>query len=134
MKIHKYNMGGEMGEPTNRDMRESDRASRESFRMARPERRMQREHEDVDRLLSSLEGYDPEDQEKREMMKKIMAMVGGAATLPVGAAAWGSLLRARNEVAGNKDPIYGGDGRLNLSPLERILMQIFGPGQNINDQ
>lgn len=134
MKIHKYNMGGEMGEPTNRDMRESDRASRESFRMARPERRMQREHEDVDRLLSSLEGYDPEDQEKRDMMKKILAMLGGAAALPVGAAAYGGVQRARNEIVGNKDPRYGGDGRLDLSPLERILMQLFGTGQNQNEQ
>ena len=132
MKSIKKYMDGGYADPTNRDMRESDRASRESFRMARPERRMQREYEDVDRLLGGLEGYDPEEQMRMDMIiRKIMPMIAGAAAVPAGAAAYGAMSDARNQFVKNRNPLS--NESMDLNALQRILVDIFGIGQNVNE-
>lgn len=120
-------MNGGSYEPTNRDMRDSDRASRESYRMARPERRMQRNYEDVDRLFDALESYDPEDTAKRDMiLRKIAPMVAGVAALPAGAAAYGAMSDARNQFVKNRNPLSNED--MDLNALQRVLIELFGIG------
>jgi len=136
--MKKYADGGMMGGPSNRDMRESDRASRESYRMARPERRLARNREDVGRLLDDIEGYDPQSQINRNMARKIAAMTLGAAALPVGVG--GNIMLQNARARAQKNPYYYASGQLagqtvnDLSGLERLLLQLFGDGFNINDQ
>jgi len=125
--IKKSYMNGGSYEPTNRDMRDSDRASRESYRMARPERRMQRNYEDIDRLLGSLEGYDPEDTAKRDMiMRKIIPMLAGVAAVPATAAAYGGMQDARNQFVKNRNPLS--NESMDLNALQKILIDLFGIG------
>lgn len=119
-----------MDDPSNRDMRSSDRASRESYRMSRPERRIARNREDVSRLIDDLESYNPKSQVNRDMARKIAALTLGTAALPVGVGANVMLQNARERA--QKDPYYYASGQLagqtsnDLSPLERMLIKLFG--------
>ena len=119
-----------MSDPTNRDMRESDRASRESYRMARPERRLGRNREDVIRLLDDLEGYDPDSQIRREMGRKIAALGLGAAAIPVGVGLNNAVNSARGRaMLGRSNTIFdAGNSIQDLSAIERLLIDIFGMG------
>jgi len=95
--------------------------------MARPERRMQRNYEDIDRLLGSLEGYDPEDTAKRDMiMRKIIPMLAGVAAVPATAAAYGGMQDARNQFVKNRNPLS--NESMDLNALQKILIDLFGIG------
>lgn len=129
--MKKYYGGGVMdGEPTNRDMRESDRASRESYRMSRAERRLGRNREDVDRLLADLEGYEPESQDRRDMARKMAALGLGAAALPVGVGMKNAINDARSRaMMGRSNTIFdAGNSIQDLSAIERLLIDILGMG------
>lgn len=118
------------GGPTNRDMRESDRASRESYRMSRAERRLGRNREEVDRLLADLEGYDPRSQDRRDMARKIAALGLGAAALPVGVGMKNAVDNARaRAMIGRANTIFdAGNSIQDLSAIESLLIDIFGMG------
>lgn len=129
--MKKYYGGGVMdGEPTNKDMRESDRASRDSYRMARAERRLGRNREDVSRLLADLEGYEPESQDRRDMARKIAALGLGAAALPVGVGMKNAINDARSRaMMGRSNTIFdAGNSIQDLSAIERLLIDILGMG------
>ena len=125
-----------MGGLSNRDMRESDRASRDSYRMARAERRLARNREDVGRLLDDIEGYDPQSQINRNMARKIAAMTLGAAALPVGIGLNNAIDNARRmAMRGRYDTIFGNyTNKQELNAMERLLIDIFGINRNMYDQ
>lgn len=102
----------------------------ENRRYSRPERRIARNREDVGRMLGDLEEYDPESQDRRDMMRKIAALGMGAAALPVGVGLNNAVDNARaRAMLGRANTIFdAGNTIQDLSAIERLLIDVFGMG------
>jgi hypothetical protein len=132
--MKKYADGGMTGGPSNRDMRDLDRASRESYRMARPERRLARNREDVGRLLADLEGYDPHSQINRNIARKIAALGTVGSAIPAAITLKEGLKQARRDAwrgrdTSNEEYDYWGTSTKELSDLQKLLLDMFGIGR-----
>jgi hypothetical protein len=85
MKANKYQNGG----ATNKEMRESDRASRESYKKSKPERKISRRSKSSADLLKKLESYDSAKEERRKTAKKFAGMAAGVGALAASGPAMG---------------------------------------------
>ncbi len=83
MKAKRYQNGG----ATNKEMRESDRASRESYKKSKPERKISRKSKSSADLLKRLESYNPAKEEKKKTAKKFAGMAAGVGALAASAPA-----------------------------------------------
>ena len=85
MKAKKYQKGG----VTNKEMRESDRASRKSYKKSKPERKISRKSKSSADLLKRLESYDPAKEESKKTIKKFAGMAAGVGALAAAGPAMG---------------------------------------------
>ena len=112
MKAKKYQKGG----VTNKEMRESDRASKESYKKSKPERKISRKSKSSADLLKKLESYNPAKEEKKKTGKKFAGMAAGVGAL---AASGPAMARAYERAL---DKQKSGE---RLTAGERLALKVF---------
>mgnify|MGYP000306603485 CR=1 FL=1 len=110
-----YAMGGMVSDEETRG--DSRRASRESDRMTIPETRLARKSNDVDELMSRLQGYSPKQEENRKLARQVGMLGAGAGAFQGAAPIISKIYQRAKSKAANNQP---------LTAAEKIALQIFG--------